>query len=237
MVSGSVGHDGSEYLDRLKEKGVNISLVKQHDHDVTPTAIVGTDSDERQITFFHPGADRETKGPDIASVKDDVAYVLISPHSATSMMETAQYCQHHSVPYIFDPGQNILIFSPDDLRRMVQGSNSLIVNSYEWKLLSDALNWSVDEVLQYTGFLVVTHGEHGLGIQTREESIVIEAVPAAKLVNPTGAGDALRAGLVTGLAYGWEPRDAGRLGAALASFVVEEEGTQLEKFKIGRAHV
>jgi len=99
-------------------------------------------------------------------------------------------------------------------------------------LLQDALGWSDHDVLSHSGLLIITHGEHGLGIQTAEGSIVIEAVPAEKLVNPTGAGDALRAGLVTGLALGWEPRDAGRLGAALASFVVESEGTQLEEFSL-----
>ena len=90
--------------------------------------------------------------------------------------------------------------------------------------------------MEYTGLLVVTQGEHGLNIQTNEQSIVVGAVPADTFVNPTGAGDALRAGFVTGIAKGWEVRDAARLGAALASFVVEQEGTQLEDFHMNKLY-
>ena len=98
--------------------------------------------------------------------------------------------------------------------------------------MRDALEWTVNEVLEYTGLLVVTQGEHGLNVQTNEQSIVVNAVTADKLVNPTGAGDALRAGFVTGLAKGWSVQDAARLGAAMASFVVEQEGPQLESFNV-----
>ena len=231
-VAGSIGHDGDEYIKRLKERGVDTSLIVQRPEHVTPTAIIGTDSSERQITFYHPGADLETEPPDIASMKDELSYVLVSPHSVSSMEQTARLCQENSVPYIFDPGQQSLQFSRDDLRRMVHGSNAVIANAYEWALLRDALEWTVNEVLEYTGLLVVTQGEHGLNVQTNGQSIVVNAVTADKLVNPTGAGDALRAGFVTGLAKGWSVQDAARLGAALSSFVVEQEGPQLESFNV-----
>ena len=230
VLAGSVGSDGDAYLERLRKHGVDVSRVVRRSHHVTPTAIVGTDSDERQITFYHPGADQETEPPDITSLKSKIAYVLVSPHSAMNMLQTAVRCQEQKMPYLFDPGQQALQFSRDDLRRVVRGSSALVVNAYEWALLSDALAWSADEVLESTELLVVTHGEHGFALQTKEESIVMDAVPAPKLVNPTGAGDAFRAGLVTGLALEWDIRDAGKLGAALASFVVEIEGTQLERF-------
>ncbi len=235
-VFGSIGHDGDEYLKRLKERGVDTSLVTQRPEHVTPTAIIGTDSSECQITFYHPGADLETEPPNIASMKDEVSYVLVSPHSVTSMEQTSRLCREHSIPYIFDPGQQSLQFARDDLRRMVHGSNAVIANAYEWALLRDALKWTVNEVLEYTGLLVVTQGEHGLNVQTNEQSVVVKAVTADKLVNPTGAGDALRAGFVTGLAKGWDVQDAARLGAALASFVVEQEGPQLESFDIKKLY-
>ncbi len=230
MVAGSVGKDGDEYIDRLKGKDINVSCITQKHEHVTPTAIIGTDSNERQITFFHPGADLETEPPALEAIKDKLSYVLVSPHSTTSMMQTVSLCQEHEIPYVFDPGQQILQFSRDDLRRMVDGSNSVIVNSYEWTMLCDSLEWTQSDVLEHAGFIVVTHGEHGVGIQTQDESIVVEAVPTKKLVNPTGAGDAFRAGFVTGLSKGWDIKEAGRLGATIASFVVECEGTQLEEF-------
>ncbi len=236
MVSGSVGHDGDTYLTRLKDRGVDTAHVTERPEHVTPTAIIGTDSGECQITFYHPGADLETQPPDLKSLKESVSFVLVSPHNAMAMERTAALCQEHSLPYIFDPGQQSLQFERDELRRIVHGSNAVIANAYEWALLRDALEWTVNEVMEYTGLLVVTQGEHGLNVQTNEQSIVVNAAPPERLVNPTGAGDALRAGFVTGLAKGWEIEDAARLGAALASFVVEQEGTQLEDFHMDRLY-
>lgn len=228
VINASVGHDGEDYVTRLSNQGIDTSFIQTREMHVTPTAIIGTDSAERQITFFHPGADGETEVPDLSALKDDLSRVLISPHSAVAMEQTALACQEHGIPYIFDPGQQSLQFGRDELRRIVHGSNAVIANAYEWSLLRDQLEWTADEVMQFTGMLIVTHGEHGLNIQTQEESVQVNAVPAKKLVNPTGAGDALRAGLVTGLGHGWEIRDAARLGAALASFCVESDGPQME---------
>lgn len=232
FVAGSVGHDGEEYLERLRGKGINISLIQKRAEHVTPTAIVGTDTGERQITFYHPGADQVTEAPDLSLLKKQLSFVLVSPHSTTAMLQTVQRCQEHHLPYLFDPGQQSLQFGREDLQRMVRGSSALTVNAYEWGILRNALGWDAKEVLEHTPLLVITHGEHGLALQTKEESIVVKAVPAPKLVNPTGAGDALRAGLVTGLALKWDIRDAARLGAALASFVVAIEGTQLSDFHL-----
>jgi len=236
MIAGSVGHDGDGYVKRLKERGIDMSLVMEYPEHVTATAIIGTDSGERQITFYHPGADLETQPPEFKNLKEKLHYVLVSPHNASAMEQMTRRCQEHKIPYIFDPGQQSLEFPRDDLRRMVHGSAAVIANVYEWGLLRGALEWTVNEVLEYTGLLVVTHGEHGLNIQTTEQSVQIKAVPADKFVNPTGAGDALRAGLVTGLGLGWDIEDAARLGAALASFVVEQEGTQLEQFDLKKLY-
>ncbi|HLC76173.1 MAG TPA: carbohydrate kinase family protein [Candidatus Peribacterales bacterium] len=236
MISGSIGHDGDEYVKRLKDRGIDTSLIVEYPQHVTATAIIGTDSGERQITFYHPGADQETVPPDFLRLKNRPAYVLVSPHNGVAMEQTTRACQEKGIPYIFDPGQQSLQFSRDDLRRMVHGSAAVIANAYEWALLRDVLEWTVNEVMEYTGLLIVSQGEHGLNVQTTEQSIQIPATEAEKLVNPTGAGDALRAGFVTGLGLGWEIRDCARLGAALASFVVEQEGTQLEHFDIKKLY-
>jgi len=236
MITGSVGSDGEDYLKRLSGKGIDVSLVQKRDNHVTPMAIIGTDSDERQITFFHPGADRETSAPDISLLKGKLSHVLVSPHSVTAMEQTAHACIEHGVPYIFDPGQQTLQFSKDDLIRIVRESSAVIANAYEWSILSDALGWLPEDSIDFNGLIIVTHGEHGLSIQTGEESIVIDAVPAENLVNPTGAGDALRAGLVTGMGLGWDIRDSARLGATIASFAVESASPQMEEFDINKMY-
>ena len=232
IIAGSVGNDGDEYLKRLKKAGIDCSLVTKHADDVTPTAIIGTDTGERQITFFHPGADRMTDAPDVKALKNKVALAIISPHSAFSMERTAQACIQAGIPFIFDPGQQCLQFGVEEFQRILTGSAGMIVNAYEWSLIAEQHHWSMDEVLGLTEWLIVTHGEHGIGIQTREESVVVEAVPTAKLVNPTGAGDAFRAGLLSGLGADMHIRDAARIGAALASLCVEHEVTQMEEFDL-----
>ena len=236
MVTGSVGNDGDDYLKRLSDKGIDISLVQKRDNQVTPTAIIGTDSNERQITFFHPGADRETEAPDVSKIKKDLSYALVSPHSVTAMQQTMHACKEQGIPYIFDPGQQTLQFSRDDLIRIVREASAIIANAYEWSILRNALGWLPEDAIDYDGLIIVTHGEHGLSIQTGEESIVIDAVPAENLVNPTGAGDALRAGLVTGLGHGWDIRDSARLGAAVASFAVESPSPQMGEFNIEKMY-
>jgi adenosine kinase len=228
-ISGSVGGDGEEYLQRLQEKGIALDHVQRRVDETTATAIIASDTGERQITFFHPGADYHTTPPDIATLKSSIGFVIISPHSATAMERTALLCEEHGVPYVFDPGQQSLQFGRGELERIVKGAKGVIVNAYEWSLLTDHLGWTKDDILEHADWIIGTQGEHGVGIQTQEESIVIGSVPAERFVDPTGAGDAFRAGLLTGLGRDWDIQDAARLGAAIASFVVEDEGTQIEE--------
>lgn len=222
---GSVGGEGREYRDRLARAGVDITQVRVDDQAVTALAIVCTDQGERQIAFFHPGAARTPAAffpPEAPSL-----YGIVTPEAPEAMVATAFTYQRRGVPYLFDPGQQAIVLSGDDLRRSVRGAAALVLNDYEWGVVSQKTQWSATEALDHVDLLAITHGEHGATLQTQEGTVVVPACTPDRVVNPTGAGDAFRAGLVTGLAVGTPLAQAGRLGCALASFVVEVEEAQL----------
>lgn len=247
LLVGTVGRDGGEYLALLRERGVATDYVEKLDKHVTSTAIVATDDEEHQITFYHPGADSAGSWPDLNEERESLVYAIISPRDVRVKLQALQWCQQYRVPYLFDPGQQVMAYGEDELRRAVAGSAGVIANAYEWGLLAEQMQATTDDVLEMTPFLVVTHSEQGLTIYERAGkergagTIFIPACKPDRLVNPTGAGDALRAGFLTGLAAGWTVEQAGRLGAAMGSFAVECEGTLMDSLDLnellGRAEV
>lgn len=225
VLSGAVGEDGAQYLELLASKGVDVSQVESRSDALTATALIATDSSERQISFFHPGADGLASFPDV--LEKGFAYAIMSPRNPVLMLKGAEVCAEHGVPYLFDPGQVIHAFGKDELRRVVSRSAGLVVNEYEWGLASQIMEWKEDDVLQACGMLIVTLGEKGIKLVTRDGETVVGGCTAAAVVNPTGAGDAARAGLLHGLAAGWSVKHTGRLAAILGSLVVAQAGTLL----------
>lgn len=228
MAIGAVGTDGAEYLTLLKDRGIDLRYVSQSRTAITATAIIATDSGERQISFFHPGADGEAALPDFSDERDTVALSIISPRNPMLMLEAARRSTALKIPYLFDPGQVVHAFRQDDFRTALQGSRGLIVNEYEWSLASVTLGWDESEVVSQCGMLVRTLGDKGLVILTKKEAVEIPACPPSRLINPTGAGDAARAGLLFGCARQWPLVQSGRLAAILGSLVCEQEGTLLD---------
>jgi len=228
LLVGTVGRDGRDYCNHLAKHSIDVSCIEQRDDDVTPTAIIATDSDERQITFFHSGADAKGDWPDLSHVRNALGYAIVSPRDSRIQMQAMQWCSQYHIPCLFDPGQGMLGMGPDEMRRALHFATGFIVNAYEWSLCADLLQASVDDVLQEVEYVVVTHGGEGCTIYTPESETVLPACKAAHVVNPTGAGDAFRAGFLTGMIGGWPLSDSAKLGAAIASKVVEQQGTLLD---------
>ncbi len=229
LLVGTVGKDGGEYLALLEERGVACDRVQTLEKHVTATAIIGTDSSERQIAFFHPGADAHGTWPDLRDDREDIAWGIVSPRNGALMVEAGRWLAAQKIPWMFDPGQLIIGLSKDELTTGIRTSNGVIVNEYEWSLLSEKTGLSVDALLNVNPLLIITQGEKGLTIHSKKDGkIVLPACTPEKVVNPTGAGDALRAGFLTGLSAGWSLTQCGQLGASLASFVVEQEGTLVD---------
>jgi adenosine kinase len=232
LLVGTVGDDGASYIEILQGRGIDVGNVVMLEDCHTATAIVATDSAEHQITFFHPGADAHGMLPKIERRAKDIAFAIVSPRDPVFMLKAAAQCQSLKIPYLFDPGQLSHAFARDEFRRAVSGSGGLIVNEYEWELASGRLQWTKKEVIAACGLLVTTLGDKGLVLSTPEGDTVVPACRPKKVVNPTGAGDAARSGLLVGLASGWSLTDAGRLAAVMGSFVVEQEGTLLDSLSI-----
>lgn len=228
LLVGTVGSDGGPYLSLLQERGIDTRYVQELKNHSTATAIIATDDAEHQIAFFHPGADAHGKLPKLDDERDDLKFAIISPRDPVLMLRAAAQCQELKIPYLFDPGQQSHIFSKDEFRRVIVGSRGLVVNAYEWELASAKLGWTKKDVLEACGLLVVTLGDKGMVLATASEKITVPAAKPDKMVNPTGAGDAARAGLLFGLASGWSLKNTGRLAAILGSFLVEQEGTLLD---------
>jgi adenosine kinase len=224
---GAVGDDGDSYLSMLQKAGVDTAFVNRVPETVTATAVIGTDTGERQIAFFHPGADSHGTLPSLTSKKFE--YAVIGARDQMLMLKACDDCHAANIPYLFDPGQQSHAFTQEEWQHAVSGSSGLVVNEYEWSLASKKLEWNEAEVVQKCGLLVITLGEKGLRLITPKEDVHVPACKASKVIDPTGAGDGVRAALLHGIAHTWSLTNTGRLAAIIGSFIVECEGTQLKE--------
>ncbi len=228
VLLAAVGSDGADYLKLLQSKGVDVSLVQTVPDAVTATALIATDIDERQISFFHPGADGASVLPDFSSLKKDIAFAIMGPRNPMLMLQGAKQCEKLGIPYLFDPGQLVHAFGQDEFRSAVTGSRGLVVNEYEWGIASMKLGWKEEDIVSACGMLIITLGDKGIRFVTEKEDLTVPACKPLHVVNPTGAGDAARAGLLIGLASGWSLQHTGRLAAMMGCLLVEQEGTLLD---------
>lgn len=240
LLVGTVGTDGGSYCALLEERGIETSRIERRKDSITATAIIGTDNGERQIAFFHPGADAlgtwpayaskeaSTGRPDLSDERDDISWAIVGARNPVLMMEAMCWCHKAKIPLLFDPGQLVIGLSPDELRSSVASCQGLICNEYEWKLFSERTGMKEKDVLTTADFLVVTQGDQGVALHSKSGAKKIPACTADHVVNPTGAGDAFRAGLLYGLHKKWNLTDCCRLGAAIGSFCVEIEGTLMD---------
>lgn len=227
LVASVGGRDGGAYKALFEERDIDTKYLELIPKQVTATAIIGTDTSERQIAFFHPGADALGTWPDLWEDRDDIVYAMISPRDPVAMMQAVEWCQKSEVPYIFDPGQQVIGLGEDELRNSIAHAAGVIANAYEWDLLSAKLNMSTEEAMELSKLLIVTQGDKGVTIYTKNKTHVVPVCPAEKVINPTGAGDAFRAGLLYGMTRKWDILASARLGAVMGSLVVGIEGTLL----------
>lgn len=228
LIVGTVGSDGGPYKALLAERGIDVSYIEEKKDHVTATAIIGTDQKECQITFFHPGADSKGTWPDLSDERDDLQYAIVSARDTRLMTEGMQWCAQQKVPVFFDPGQQIIAFSADELKRLTKMSNGVIVNDYEWSLLTEALKLNEKSVLALTPLVIITHGEKGVTLLSNDGTVTLLACAPDRTVDPTGAGDAFRGGFLFGLSRGWDMQNSLKLGAAMGSKVIEQEGTLMD---------
>jgi adenosine kinase len=227
------GKDFDDYRRWLDAAGVNTSSVQVVNHLFTASFFANTDRDNNQIASFYGGAMFEAKHYTLAQtvpVKPD--YVVISPNDPTAMSQLMLECAERSIPFMFDPSQQLPRLTGDEIRLAVEHCHTLIVNEYEWGLLTNKTGLSIVEALKHVKVLIRTLGKKGAEIYAEGSHYFIPVfpVPDEAIADPTGVGDAFRAGLLCGMAHRWPWEVSGRAAALCAAYVLEKVGPQSHRF-------
>ncbi|MBY0110638.1 carbohydrate kinase family protein [Patescibacteria group bacterium] len=230
VILATAGNDFARYEEHLKEEGVATTPIQVYGDVPSSSFYVITDEGNNQIGAFSHGADAKPYTYDIDF--NDVVLAIVAPTGVEDMREFPEKFKEANVPYLFDPGQQITSLSADELRSGISSSRALLVNDYELALIVEKTEWDEERIASETEMLIVTLGGAGSRIRTRDEAFHIEAVAAKSVVDPTGAGDAYRAGFMHALAEGLSAREAMQVGSAVAAYAVECYGTQNHRFTL-----
>lgn len=233
-LMGTVGRDFGEYREWLEAHGVDTSLTREEPDLFTASFFVSTDQDGNQIASFYTGAMARARALSLRDLEvEEVDLVVISPNDLAAMVKYVEECRELGIPYLYDPSQQIVRLSGEDLRAGVEGCDLLVVNEYEFELLQRRTGMMADEVRAAPKrACVVTRGKEGSRIWAGGALYEIPAVPPERADDPTGVGDAYRAGLIKGLALNLPWDLAGRLGSLAATYALEQPGPQSHHYTL-----
>jgi len=226
VIIATIGKDYRTYFEWLQKNNISVDGIKIIEEEFTAGAYITTDKSDNQITGFNPGAMKYPTRFNVAAADPEKSIVLIAPGNLQDMLGYAAICREKGVRYICDPGQSLTLWTGEQLRDWVRGSMMLITNDYELEVIMKMTGLKKEELLSLTGMIITTLGEHGSLITTNEKELKVPAAKASEVLDPTGAGDAYRAGLVKGLALSRDLETAARMGAVAATYAVEKYGTQ-----------
>jgi adenosine kinase len=225
VVMATIGDDGAPYRERLAKLDVAQDGLRTIAGTFTAQAFIINDLDDNQITAFHPGAmnfSHENRVEEVA----DIALGIVAPDGKDGMRRHVAGFANARVPFIFDPGQGMPLFSGDDLIEMIDAASYLAVNDYEGRLLSERTGLSLTDIGKRVDAVIETRGADGSRIHVDGKVIEIPVVRAEALVDPTGCGDAYRAGILYGIAHGWDWERTGRVAAILGALKIGHRGGQ-----------
>jgi adenosine kinase len=225
VVMATIGDDGGAYEQRLASLGIARDGVTVVAGTFTAQAFIITDLDDNQITAFHPGAMNRSELNDVADVQE-IALGIVAPDGKEGMQSHVRGFAAAGIPFIFDPGQGLPLFTGDELVSMIEAADYVAVNDYEGRLLCERTGLSLQDIAARVQALIVTLGADGSRIYSDGDAIDIPAVRPAAVVDPTGCGDAYRAGLLYGVAHQWEWARTGRLAALMGSVKIASRGGQ-----------
>lgn len=230
VICAAIGHDYHRYFDWFSKNGINTENIRIIEDECTAGAYITTDLSDNQITGFNPGAMRHQAFPDFDKLNPKETLVIVAPGNFEDMVNYPQACKKRGIDYILDPGQSLPLWNAKDLVHAIEGCRLLIANDYELDLITHKTGLNKKELLELTQAIITTLGEQGSQISTPEGDTDIPVVRARKVEDPTGAGDAYRGGLISGLVHGKNLEQSARMGSTSASFAVECYGTQEYSF-------
>jgi adenosine kinase len=225
-IMASAGRDFGAYRLWLEEQGIDTSAVVSYDDVYCASFFVNTDQDQNQIASFYTGAMAKSVELTFANNAPDAELVIVSPNDPQAMNSYVAECKDRGLAYIYDPSQQTIRLSAEDLRLGVDGCTLLTVNEYELCMIQEKTGLKLDQILAMSGGLLLTMGKKGSRIYVDGQVLEIPAIAPRTLVEPTGAGDAFRGGLLRGLQLGLPWETTGRVGALAATYVLENIGTQ-----------
>jgi adenosine kinase len=225
----TVGRDFGLYADWMKKTGVPADHVKVVESEYTAQAFITTDLDSNQITAFHPGAMQQSHLNKVSDAKD-IAIGIVAPDGRDGMIQHADQFADAGIPFIFDPGQGLPMYDGKDLKRFVEQATWVAANDYEWQMIQQKTGWTESDVTQLAEALIITRGGDGSTIHTKSGPIEIPCAKAKAIVDPTGCGDAYRAGLIHGLLHGLDWPTTGRIASLMGAIKIESLGPQNHMF-------
>jgi len=228
-VIAMVGTDFDRYEEHLRQCGIRTSSISRAEGAYTAVANMITDLDDNQISAFYPGALAHDPAPLEKKVAASAGLIMIAPSSKKEMTMRCMEARRFHIPYCFDPGQQIIMLSPEELAHCAADSAIVIFNDYEWQLFRNKTGQELDDLTSRGIVVVVTSGAEGSTIYTKDKDYGIGVAEPREVMDPTGAGDAYRAGILLGFLNGWDWQRAGEAGAVLASYAIEYYGTQVHK--------
>jgi adenosine kinase len=232
-LMGTAGRDFSDYRAWLEGVGVDTSPVVVIEEVFTASFFANTDLENNQISSFYSGAMAYAKDYTLAqTVKGIPDYVVVSPNDPTAMNRLTDECNERGIPFMYDPSQQVPRLDGGVLRHSIERCHTLIVNEYEWSLISNKTGMSREDVLGRVNVLIITQGKQGAQIFADGQCHDIPAfpVPEHAIADPTGVGDAFRAGILCGMAHDWPWDVTGRLASLCAAYVLENVGTQTHRY-------
>lgn len=238
VLLATAGQDAGEYRDWLAREGVDVSGLVLHPDVFTASFFVSTDRDQNQLASFYTGAMARARDLTLREgAPPDVALVVISPNDPDAMLRYAAECRELGIPFVYDPSQQVARLSGEDLLAGADEAFLLICNDYEFGILQQKSELSCEEIEERVPVLVTTHGARGstisvAGPRGRKRYDVPAAMLVGPPVDPTGVGDAYRAGLVRGIRVGAPWEVSGRIGSVAAAFVLETQGPQPERYEL-----
>jgi len=230
-IMATVGHDFEPYAQWLNNCRISTQYIKTMDNHYTGQAYITTDEDDNQITAFHPGAMNCSHENSVANA-ENISIGIVSPDGKEGMQQHAREFVEQDIPFIFDPGQGIPMFNGEELLELIDLANYATFNDYESELMQERTGLSLEQVAEKLEALIVTMGGKGSKIYTQGKCIEIPSAQAKELNDPTGCGDAYRAGLLYGIINELDWETTGRIASLLGAIKIEQHGTQNHSFTI-----
>ena len=232
LIMATVGEDFQPYVERLSKHEINQDYIKIIPATLTAQAYITTDLDDNQITAFHPGAMTQSHKNSINSIVENIDLAIIAPDGKDGMIQHANECVKKNIPFLFDPGQGIPMFDKDELRLFIDQARYIALNDYELQLILDKTSFNLNDLTNSVDALIVTKGSKGSVIYSKKDKINIEAIPVETPVDPTGCGDAFRAGLIYGIVNNLDWEKSGKLASVMGAIKIKYPGGQNHSAKI-----